>query len=171
MKGSNYSLPRGLITKSPDFSDQTEDGHSHHINGSVSRCYVHLLHLTRKEKKKGCQLPTPPRSPLLQHWQRSVALLFGGDRMAFSSFIKARERSRVEGRKEKKRQRGTHEQREREKIERTRRNGGKTRTEEDQRTKSKPRESEDELKDERLRVFVYVVASAFCLKRRCNNVW
>ena len=35
--GSNYNLPRGLITRFQNFSDQIENGYSHHTNGVVFR--------------------------------------------------------------------------------------------------------------------------------------
>jgi hypothetical protein len=49
MKGSNYNLPRGLITTYPDFIDQTVNGNSHLENGDVSRCTIHLISPGRKK--------------------------------------------------------------------------------------------------------------------------
>ena len=59
MKGSNYNLPRGLITTYPDFIDQTVNGNSHLENGDVSRCTIHLISPGRKKWRKKKHKGTP----------------------------------------------------------------------------------------------------------------
>jgi hypothetical protein len=49
MKGSNYNLPRGLITTYPDFIDQNVNCNSHLEHGDVSRCTIHLISPGRKK--------------------------------------------------------------------------------------------------------------------------
>ena len=96
IKGSNYNLSRGLITKVQNVNDQVENGHSKPKNGAVSKryCSSSLPRQTRGKKRRAAPAKCPQRvadrySCIKVH-ARSPHYL---EAIAWHSFaIKARER-------------------------------------------------------------------------------